>query len=80
MQEAETGPSVLEKKTSVSFAGFWSMGCLLEITNPSVTPGCSDFDGLCSVNPALMPLNFPSCPPRVHEASDCFGHRQGKLL
>ena len=37
MQEAEIGPSDLEKKTNVSFAGFSSMGCLREISNPRVS-------------------------------------------
>lgn len=37
MQEAETGPSDLKKKTNVSFAGFWHMGSLCEISSPRVS-------------------------------------------
>lgn len=37
MQEAEIGPSDLEKATNVSFAGFWSTGSLREISNPRMS-------------------------------------------
>lgn len=37
MQEAEIGPSDLEKMTNVSFAGFWSTGSLREIGNPRMS-------------------------------------------
>lgn len=60
MKETAVGPNDLEKKINVSFAGFWNMSILHEISDLSVTHGCSDFDGLCSVNPALMPLDVSS--------------------